>query len=212
VGVVTTDAYENNAPGCNTLGALVTQTGGDSASGQNCLPFSSGARYLDNTEPDLDAKFSCIAQVGISGSGDEIQAQSGYQAISPAMNAPGACNEGFIRDDALLVVVIITDEDDAADCVPFFGCLGGSEGGPPDWFQKFAQYKGGIQENIVMLALIGTTPDNACGADHCMNLIALTNWFFNGSIGDICAPSFETFFNDAISVIDDACTNFTPPE
>src|SRR5690349_21180490 len=47
VGVVTTDAYENNAPGCNTLGALVTQTGGDSASGQNCLPFSSGARYLE---------------------------------------------------------------------------------------------------------------------------------------------------------------------
>ena len=212
IGVVTTDAYENNAPGCNTLGALVTQTGGDSAAGLDCLPFSSGARYLDHTEPDLDAKFSCIAQVGISGSGDEVQAEAGYHAVSPAMNAPGACNEGFIRDDALLVVVIISDEDDAGDCVPFFGCLGGSELNPPDWFAKFEQYKNGIQENIVMLALVGETAQNTCGADHCLRLIALTNWFFNGSVGDICAPSYETFFNAAISVIDDACDNFTPPE
>jgi hypothetical protein len=212
IGVVTTDAYENNAPGCNSLGALVTQTGGDSAAGMDCLPFSSGARYLDDTEPDLDAKFACIAQVGISGSGDEVQAQAAYQAVSPELNAPGACNEGFIRDDALLVVVIVSDEDDAGDCIPFFGCLGGSVGDPPDWFMQFEQYKNGIQENIVMLALIGTTAQNSCGADHCTRLIALTNWFFNGSIGDICAPSYETFFADAISVIDDACDNFTPPE
>jgi hypothetical protein len=213
VGVITTDAYANNAPGCNTLGALVTQTGGDSAAGQDCLPFSSGARYLDDTEPDLEAKFSCIAQVGVSGSGDEIQAQSGYTAVSPAMNAPGACNDGFIRDDALLVVVIITDEEDTPDCVPFFGCLGGgSEGNPPDWFQKFSDAKGGIQENIVMLALVGQSAQNVCSADHGVRLIALTNWFFNGSVGDICAPDYSPFFTQAISVIEDACDNFTPPE
>jgi hypothetical protein len=212
IGVVTTDAYANNAPGCTGLGALVTQTGGDSSSGMNCLPFSSGARYLDDTEPDLTAKFSCIGQVGVSGSGDEIQAQSAYSAVSPAMNAPGACNDGFIRDDALLVVVIISDEEDTPDCIPFFGCIGGgSEGNPPDWFQKFSDAKGGIQENIVMLALVGMHPDNTCSADHALRLIALTNWFFNGSVGDICAPDYSPFFTSAISVIEDACDNFTPP-
>jgi hypothetical protein len=213
LGVVTTDAYANNAPGCQTLGALVTQTGGDSAAGLDCLPFSTGARYLDDTEPDLDAKFSCIAQVGVSGSGDEIQAQSGYTAVSPEMNAPGACNDGFIREDALLVVVIITDEEDTPDCIPFFGCLGGgSEGNPPDWFQKFSMAKGGIQENIVMLANVGQSPQNTCSADHGVRLIALTNWFFNGFVGDICAPDYSPFFTSAISVIEDACDNFTPPE
>jgi hypothetical protein len=213
VGVVTTDAYANNAPGCTGLGSLVTQTGGDAALGQDCLPFSSGKRYLDDTEPDLDAKFSCIAQVGISGSGDEIQAQSGYEAVQPAINAPGACNDGFIRDDALLVVVIITDEEDTPECIPFFGCLGGgSADNPPDWFQRYADAKNGIQENIVMLALIGTSAQNACGADHAVRLIALTNWFFNGTYGDICAPDYAPFFTDAISVIEDACDNFTPPE
>jgi hypothetical protein len=213
VGVVTTDAYANNAPGCQSLGALVTQTGGDSAAGLDCLPFSTGKRYLDDTEPDLDAKFSCIAQVGVSGSGDEIQAQSAYTAVSPVMNGPGACNDGFIRDDALLVVVIISDEEDTPDCIPFFGCIGGgSEGNPPDWFQKFSDAKGGIQENIVMLALVGQSAQNACSADHAVRLIALTNWFFNGSVGDICAPDYSPFFTSAISVIEDACDNFMPPE
>jgi hypothetical protein len=211
IGVVTTDTYANNAPGCTGLGALVTQTGGDASSGTDCLPFTSGARYIDQTEPDLAGKFSCIAQVGITGSGDEIQAKAGYTAISPALNAPGACNEGFIRDDALLVVVIITDEDDAEDCIPLFGCLGGGSGGaPPDWAALYTQYKGGIEQNIVMLALIGG-PNNSCGADNAQNLLALTNWFTNGSVGDICAPSYAGFFTDAIAVIDDACDNFVPP-
>ena len=210
IGVVTTDTYDYNAAGCTGLGALVTKTGGDASSNMDCLPFSSGKRYLDNTEPDLAAKFECIGQVGISGSGDEIQAKAGYQAISPALNAPGACNDGFIRDDALLVVVIITDEDDEEDCIPIFGCSGGSGGSPPDWAALFTQYKGGIADNIVMLGLIGG-PNNSCGADNCDRLKSLTNWFTNGSVGDICAASYEGFFNSAISVIDSACNNFTPP-
>jgi hypothetical protein len=211
IGVVTTDAYSSNEAGCQTLGALVTQTGGDSASNMNCLPFASGKRWLDDTEPDLDSKFACIAQVGVSGSGDEVQAQAGYTAVTLSMNQPGACNDGFIRPDALLVVVFITDEDDAPDCVPFFGCLGGSAGNPPDWAGQFSQAKNSINENIVMLALVGQSAQNSCGADHCQRLIALTNTFINGSSGDICAPSYATFFNDAISVIDNACDNFIPP-
>ncbi len=210
VGVVTTDSYGSNADGCKSLGALVTRTGGEASSGTNCLPFSSGMRYLDDTEPDLATKFACIAQVGISGSGDEIQAEAGYRAISPNLNGPGACNEGFVREDALLVVVIITDEDDEEDCNIFFGCDGGSNGDPADWFQQFTNYKGGIEENIVLLSLVGG-PNNGCGADNCSRLINMTNMFTNGSVGDICAPSYETFFNQAIAVIDDACDNFTPP-
>ena len=212
IGVVTTDAYDDNAPGCQGLGHLVTQTGGEGSSATDCLPFTTGKRFLDNTEPNLQDKFACIAQVGISGSGDEVQAQAGYTAVTKSLSEPGACNDGFIREDALLVVVFITDEDDAPDCVPIIGCLGGSGGDPPDWAAQFTQSKNGIQDNIVMLALVGQSGNNSCGADHCTRLIALTNWFINGSSGDICAPSYEGFFTEAISVIDTACDNFTPPE
>ena len=210
VGVVTTDSYDDNANGCTGLGALVTSTGGTASSNSDCLPFSSGARYLDNTEPDLTTKFSCIAQVGISGSGDEIQAQAGYQAVSPALAAPGACNAGFIRDDALLVVVIITDEDDEEDCIPLFGCSGGSDGNPPDWAAKFSPVQGRDRgehrdprpRRRAQQRLRRRQLRPARGPDQLV---------CNGSVGDICAPSYEGFFNDAIAVIDDACTNFTPP-
>jgi hypothetical protein len=205
IGVVTTDNYAYNAPSCRSLGALVTRTGGGASSNTDCLPFASGMRYLDDSEPDLASKFACIGQVGISGSSGEMQAEAGYRAVSPALNAAGACNEGFIREDALLIVVIITDEDDKGGFV-----IGGSEGEPIDWFETFVSYKGGIEENIVVLSLVGG-PNNSCGAEHCVRLISMTNMFTNGSIGDICAPSYETFFTDAVDVIDEACTNFTPP-
>ncbi len=210
VGVVTTDSYDNNGSGCTSIGDLVTQTGGENAAGMDCLPFSSGKRYLDESEPDLASKFACIAQVGTTGSGDELQVQSGWEALAPAKNAPGACNDGFLRDDALLVVVIITDENDAEQCIPIIGCMGGSPGDPVDWFNTYSGYKAGIQENIVVLALTGL-PGNSCGVDEGSRLVQFTNWFSNGSVGDICAPSYETFFNEAISVIDTACSNFTPP-
>jgi hypothetical protein len=35
--------------------------------------------------------------------------------------------------------------------------------------------------------------------------------FTYGSIGQICAASFQPFFHDAIAVIDQACENFMPP-
>ncbi len=41
VGVITSDAYSSNAPGCNTLGALVSQT----QAGGDCTPFAAGGRY-----------------------------------------------------------------------------------------------------------------------------------------------------------------------
>ena len=209
VGVVSTDTYDHNSVGCNEVGALVTKTGGSASSNMNCEPFSSGARFLDETEPDLAAKFACIAQVGTGGAADEVMAEAAYKAVSPAFDAPGECNTGFLRDDALLVVVIITDEDDQHGCV-LGGNTCGSDGEPADWAQQLIQAKGGIEENVVVLTLAGG-PNNGCEADDAQRLVAMTSLFTNGSVGDICAPSYEGFFNAAISVIDSACDSFTPP-
>lgn len=40
----------------------------------------------------------------------ELPMNSMLHAIGPELVAPGACNEGFLCDDAMLVVAIITDE------------------------------------------------------------------------------------------------------
>ena len=115
VGVVTSDDYWHNAAGCQNIGDLVTQTGGPESSNADCAPFQEGHRFMTEREPDLLASFSCAARVGSTGADDEKVMRALLNAVSAEKNAPGGCNEGFLRQDSLLVILILTDEDDVPD-------------------------------------------------------------------------------------------------
>jgi hypothetical protein len=221
VGVVSSDNYWQNGDGCTDLGDLVTQTAGVESSMCVGTPFTSGKRYMDQTEIDLTAKFKCVAELGSGGSDDEKVAASVIGALAPANNnEPGACNEGFSRLDSLLVIVIITDEDDVAEpymCDPDdpFGpnpCMTtGSGGDPQEWYDTVISYKANIPENVVVLSLLGESIDNTCGAVVASKLIGFTNRFGdNGFTGDVCADSYDEFFAAALPVVDQACENFVP--
>ena len=209
VGVVTTDDYQHNAGGCRNIGDLVTQTGGPESSNAVCGPFASGGRYLDEHEPDLGSAFSCAAKVGSTGADDERVARALLNAIDPERNAAGACNAGFSRPDSLLVIVIITDEDDVPDvCDPSLGTCQtyGSGGEPADWYAELAGYKD--PSRVVVLSLLGRRGDNPCGAQPASTLMRFTNMFDeNGHLGDVCAASYDDFFRDALPVIHEACVN-----
>jgi hypothetical protein len=213
IGVTTTDANGGNSPGCQGDGTLVTATSGTNASNQACGPYLEGA-YMTDLD-DLDASFPCAAQVGTGGIPFERPMDTLRAAIGPSHQGAGGCNEGFIRDDALLVAVIITDEEDHLQSQVI---QNGSEGEPPDWFSDVVALKGGIEENIVVLSLVGTPGPNQCpveggeheGAEVAARLIEFTNMFTHGTVGDVCAPSYDGFFLDAISVIDVACDGFVP--
>lgn len=209
IGVVTSDSYDANEAGCRGVGDLVTQTGGSDSSNAVCGPFTSGFRWFDNTEPDLASTFQCAAQVGTDGSGDEEQVHGVLRATDAERNAPGACNDGFLREDALLVVVLITDEEDEEDCDPFFGCDGGTPADPAQWFTRLVTNKYNIETNIVMLTLVGL-PGSSC-ADHASRILDFGSRFTNHAAGEICAGNYAEFFTEAISQIDTACESFTPP-
>lgn len=220
VGVTTSDAYPSNEQQCVLDGALVTQTGGEGASNKGCLPFTSGKRWMDETE-ELGSKFACAGQVGTSGDGNERPMYTMLRAVNPDLNAPGACNDGFIREDALLVVVVITDEEDDHEVPGCSVAQPGSPGEPLDWFNGLVFAKGGVESNIVVLSLIGPVDPTCPGLDKCnggingaelsSRISQFTSMFTYGSVGQICAPSYKQFFSDAISVIDSACENFMPP-
>jgi hypothetical protein len=222
VGVVSSDNYYSNAPGCTDLGDLVTQTGGVESSMCVGTPFTSGHNYMDQTEIDLTAKFKCVAELGAGGSDDEKVAASVIGALAPANNAPGACNDGFSRLDSLLIIVIITDEDDVAEpymCDPDdpFGpnpcTTTGSGGEPQEWYDTVIAYKANVPENVVVLSLLGQDIDNTCGAVVASKLIGFTNRFGdNGVTGDVCAASFDEFFAEVLPVVDQACENYVPVE
>ena len=207
VGVVTTDAYANNEGDCHALGGLVTDTK------ESCGPFASGGRYMSEAD-DLTTAFACAAYVGLAGDNDEQPVAAAQAAISEALAGPGACNEGFFRDDALLVVTLITDEEDDNA-----GKGAGSPGDPPQWFEALVARKSGIETHLVVLAVVGGAPGNMCppyspptGAEESPRLVELAGMFTYGSVGDVCADSYDGFFQAAIAAIDTACDNFTPPD
>jgi len=211
VGVATSDAYRANAPGCTAIGDLVTQTGGGGASNTSCGPFNSGGRFMSDAEPDLSARFACAAQVGTGGDDDERVMRALLDAVSPARNAPGACNAGFVRPDSLLVIVLISDEDDVRDgCTDESGferCESyGSGGLPDDWFAEISEHRD--PASVVVLSLIGRRAGNPCGAVVASRLLGFARRFGdNGYVGDVCAESYDTFFREALPVIGDACVN-----
>jgi hypothetical protein len=69
---------------------------------------------MTNYQGDIADVFSCIAMLGDQGCGFEHQLESVLRALgADGGNAP-AENAGFLRSDAYLQVVLITDEDDCS--------------------------------------------------------------------------------------------------
>jgi hypothetical protein len=66
------------------------------------------------TSPDISNVFGCIAAVGEDGCGFEHQ----LSAVARALGADGALapvdNDGFLRPDAALAIVLVTNEDDCS--------------------------------------------------------------------------------------------------
>jgi hypothetical protein len=83
-------------------------------------PLTAGATYLSNVggqanyTGDISAAFSCLAQLGDTGCGFEHQFASVLRALG-ADGAPApAESQGFLRRDALLAIIMLTNEDDCS--------------------------------------------------------------------------------------------------
>ncbi len=198
----------------DVLGAGVTWPKGGQASNMDCA-FASGKRWMDSGEPDLTAAFECAAQVGTGATSDPEKPMEAMVAASTESTPAYACNEGFFRDDAILVVTFVTDEDDAAN--------DGSGGTVEGWRQALISAKNGDPEAVVVLGLFGDgdQPGAICtsfdsqtgnGAEPSPRLREFTeSWGDRGIAGSICAPSYDQFFEQAVGVIDVTCDEFEPP-
>jgi hypothetical protein len=182
--------------------------------GMLCLP-DDGPRYMTEQQADLTATFGCVAAVGITGSGMEKPMEAMLAAAGPGLNDDGACNAGFVREDAILVVTFITDEEDG---------VGQSLGDPDSWYADLIEIKSGDPEALVVLGLIGDNdqPNKICeeldpmvgtvGAQAAPRLRNFVSLFGDrGVVGSVCSPSYSPFFVDAVDIIDLACDEFMPP-
>jgi hypothetical protein len=177
-----------------------------SRNGDDCA-IQGGRSYMDQGQPDLDATFSCVGEVGTEGSAVEEPMDALIAATSASLNAPGRCNDGFLRDDAILVVTVITDEEDESDS------------DPEDWQQALLAAKKGNTDALVVLGLVGDNnidgglrggPCSTLDADGAPRLQQFVD-SFSGMLGSVCAPDYTPFFQTAVGSIDSACEDFVPP-
>jgi hypothetical protein len=73
-------------------------------------PTTGGGRFLRNTTPNVQTAFGSLVRVGTLGSGTEQPLESATRALT-SPNIAGA-NVGFVRPDANLAVVVVSDADD----------------------------------------------------------------------------------------------------
>ncbi len=170
-------------------------------------PIVGDHRYIVDGQPDLLDAFSCIAQTGLAGYWFEEPMGAMIAAISSELNAPGGCNDGFLRDEALLVVTIISDADE--------GTAPELEQGAQTWYDALVAAKNGDPKAVVLLGLFadGHLPGGKCSPNvYAPGYFELPPLFGDsGFSGSACEPDYSPFFLEAVSGIDAACDDFVPP-
>ncbi|MEP6652848.1 MAG: hypothetical protein ABJA82_05790, partial [Myxococcales bacterium] len=79
--------------------------------GETFIKAGPGGNNFDGPIADL---FGCVALLGSSGCGFEQQFASAERALQRATNPADPVNGNFLRQDALLGVVMLTNEDDCS--------------------------------------------------------------------------------------------------
>lgn len=76
------------------------------------LQEAQGVRWIDADTADPYGVFAQMALMGTNGSGDEAGRAATQWALDVELNA---WNKGFVRDEAPLAVIVISDEPDSSD-------------------------------------------------------------------------------------------------
>ncbi len=189
------------------IGAGVTFPAGQNASNRRC-ELAEGLRYIVSGQQDLKDAFACIAQVGTWGSG--LTGEAMVAALQPAINDPDnefACNGGFLRKDALLVVTIIQDTYDSD-----------SLGTTDEWIAALRAAKDDDDDAFMVLVL---TTDVDLGYNQlCFwneynpnknRLRSLADGVEHGFVGSICMEGYGDWFKERVTYLVDLCDDFVPP-
>jgi hypothetical protein len=123
IGVITTDLGAGNysLPSCEVSGGdggklqATPKMAGCVPPNQPFIAHIDGVTNINNPVvknplEKVKLAFQCIAEVGSAGCGFQAQIEAARRALDPKLNR----NPGFVRKDAALAVVFLTDEDDCS--------------------------------------------------------------------------------------------------
>lgn len=134
-----------------STGTLASSSCGSNAADGKFLPLSGAGRIVTNALPNPGAQFAQNVNLGTNGCATEMPLEAAYRALSdPNINGS---NAGFLRPDAYLSVILVSDEEDQSPQ-------------PVDFYVNFFQnIKGPRGANLVSVSTITglNAPDGCTG-------------------------------------------------
>jgi hypothetical protein len=196
------------------MGPLLTECDGALGAGM-LFPAGPGAtnhrcelgvehRYITADTPDPVSAFECIARLGSPGGAGTGPIDAMFAALDTDMNGPDGCNDGFLRDDALLVVTLIDNEDIWSADWPYV------------WNLRIVDKKGGDEDSIVVLAISSDAylPYGYCkpffGDAEDYRLQSFADTVAHGVKGSKCAPDYAPYFEEAAALALKQCELLAP--
>jgi hypothetical protein len=171
--------------------------------------FTGGQAWIDSASPNLDAEFACVGDIfqgdiNCSGNNDDEQPASAAAASLEPPNSTGP-NAGFSRDDALLVIIAITDEDEQPT----------PDRTAQEVYDRIIAAKGGDVRRVVFLGIGGSSSCTGVygTADQAVKLRSVTDLFIAADRGvwwDLCAGNLENGLDQAFAIISRACDELPP--
>ncbi len=175
--------------------------------------YTTGRNFMVSTSSTMPVEYRCVTSLTQSGyqrmedrcSGENDDEQPGNTAADAvSLPARDQQNADFLRDDALLFVIAITDEDEQP--VP--------RASAQEIVDKFVAAKQDIK-NVVFLGIGGASDcDGLYGsADDARFLQELTGVFAAANRGlfwDLCGGSLADGVLTALELVDSACIDFDP--
>ena len=170
--------------------------------------------WLERTDPNMPATFACAAKVGTNGPAIEMPLRAAELAIDDAVNP------GFVRDDALLGIVILTDEDDCSRRTSSFETAGDecATNGDTDvatitsFVSGFDARKG--DRGRWATAVIAGPADCMSSFGAASDAVRLKQFVHETGdtavFGDICQGNLAPALQQALDTFQTACENFPP--
>lgn len=174
IGVVTTAVTE----------PIVDETRGCSQEVIDSIPSGGrlvGGTYITAGNPDGASLFADLVSVGTCGASYEMGLESAYLALTPPL-VDGA-NAGFLRDDAYLSVIFVSDEQDSSPLAT------------NAYINAFRDVKGQRNRDIFNASALVVTNEDECTAAQAAASDAGTRYVdvatqTGGIIGNLCAENF----------------------
>ena len=174
-------------------------------------------RWIDRDDGNVADTFACVANVGTSGPGMEMPLYTTQLALDDRM-ADGT-NAGFLREDSLLGIVILTDEDDCSRTDNDFTVDGDQcQPGDPAYLPvsdtiSFLDELTGARGRWATAVIAGETActsefGEAGEASNLKNFVNQTG--DNAVFSSICSGDLATPLAEAIATFDAACKTFDP--